>query len=77
LADAMDRRHDNRVKDLVCRRNRNVVHIQALSALECENELTEAERRVKLFEDAFQFKVRLEVSRKGTKEDTKAQSNSL
>jgi exopolyphosphatase/guanosine-5'-triphosphate,3'-diphosphate pyrophosphatase len=31
LADAMDRRHDNRVKDLLCKRTRNVVHIQALS----------------------------------------------
>jgi len=75
LADAMDRRHDNRVKDLLCRRNRNVVHIQTLSGLECESELTEAERRVKLFEDAFQLKVRLEVSRKGGKEDAKAQSS--
>ena len=75
LADAMDRRHDNRVKDLLCRRNRNMVHIQALSALECENELTEAERRMKLFEDSFQCKVRLEVSRKGAKEDAKAQNS--
>ena len=73
LADALDRRHDNRVQELFCRRNRNVVHIQASSALECENELTEAERRVKLFEDAFECKVRLEVSRKGAKEDAKAQ----
>jgi exopolyphosphatase/guanosine-5'-triphosphate,3'-diphosphate pyrophosphatase len=72
LADAMDRRHDNRVKDLLCRRNRNVVHIQALSALECENELTEAERRLGLFEDAFDCKVRF--SRKDAKEDAKALS---
>ena len=70
LADAMDRRHDNRVKDVLCRRNRNMFHIQALSALECENELTEAERRVKLFEDAFECKVKLDFSRK----DAKAQS---
>ena len=68
LADAMDRRHDNRVKELLCKRNRNVVHIQALSALECENELTEAERRLSLFEDAFDCRVKLgwqkdEVSR--------------
>ena len=70
LADAMDRRHDNRVKDLLCRRNRNVVHFQALSASDCEDELTEAERRLKLFEDAFECKVKLDVSRK----DAKAQS---
>lgn len=67
LADAMDRRHDNRVKDLLCRRNRNVVHIQALSVLECENELTEVERRLKLFEDAFECKVKLDFSRKDAK----------
>lgn len=59
VADAMDRRHDNRVKDLLCKRVRNVFHIQATSALECENELTEAERRLDLFENAFQCKVKL------------------
>jgi hypothetical protein len=75
LADAMDRRHDNRVKDVLCRRNRHVVHIQALSALECENEIREAERRLKLFEDAFECKVKLDVSRKDAKEDAKAQSS--
>jgi exopolyphosphatase/guanosine-5'-triphosphate,3'-diphosphate pyrophosphatase len=75
LADALDRRHDNRVTDLLCRRNRHVIQIQALSALECENELTEAERRVKLFEDAFECRVKIEVSRKDAKEDAKAQSS--
>lgn len=59
VADAMDRRHDNRVKDLLCKRSRNVFHIQATSALDCENELTEAGRRLKLFERAFQCKLRL------------------
>ena len=62
VADAMDRRHDNRVQDLRCERNRNVVNIQAMSALECEHELTEAERRLNLFENAFQCKVFLSVS---------------
>jgi hypothetical protein len=52
-----------------------VVHIQALSALECENEIREAERRLKLFEDAFECKVKLDVSRKDAKEDAKAQSS--
>ena len=56
----MDRRHDNRVKDLLCNRNRHVVNIQALSALECEHELTEAERRLNLFENAFDCKIRLD-----------------
>jgi exopolyphosphatase/guanosine-5'-triphosphate,3'-diphosphate pyrophosphatase len=60
LADAMDRRHDNRVKDLFCKRIRNVVHIQATSSLECEHELTEAARRLNLFEEAFGCKVKLD-----------------
>jgi exopolyphosphatase/guanosine-5'-triphosphate,3'-diphosphate pyrophosphatase len=59
VADAMDRRHDNRVKDLVCKRIHNVVHIEATSALECEHELMEAERRVKLFENSFNCKLKL------------------
>ncbi len=59
LADAMDRRHDNRVKDLVCKRIKNVVHIEATSALDCESELTDAARRLDLFESAFECKLRL------------------
>ena len=59
LADALDRRHDNRVNDVHLKRIREVVHIQAASALECENELTEAERRLALFENAFECKVKL------------------
>ena len=68
VADAMDRRHDNRVKDLVCRRNGNVFHVQATGALDCENELTEAGRRLKLFEKAFQCRLKLSWQpQKGTK----------
>jgi len=59
VADAMDRRHDNRVKELLCKRNRNVVSIQARSPLECEHEVTEAERRLALFENAFDWKLEL------------------
>lgn len=63
LADAMDRRHDNRVKDLECRRSRHVFHVQATSARECEHELTEAGRRLKLFEKAFQCRLKLSWQR--------------
>jgi exopolyphosphatase/guanosine-5'-triphosphate,3'-diphosphate pyrophosphatase len=59
IADALDRRHDNRVKDLICKLEGNVFQIQVVSALECENELTEAARRVELFENAFECRVRL------------------
>lgn len=58
VADALDRRHDNRVKDVLCKRVRNVFHIQLASASECGHELELAERRLNLFEDAFQCKVR-------------------
>ncbi len=59
LADALDRRHENRVKELLCKRVRNVVYVQILSSLECENELVEAGKRLNLFEEAFQCTVRL------------------
>jgi exopolyphosphatase/guanosine-5'-triphosphate,3'-diphosphate pyrophosphatase len=59
LADALDRRHDARVKDLTCKRVKNVFHIQLASAAECNHELELAERRLELFEDAFRCKVRL------------------
>ena len=80
LADALDRRHDNRVSDLFCKRRRNVVDIQALSELECENELTEAERRLRLFEDAFDCKVKLGWQRfesDFSRKDAKAQRNAF
>jgi exopolyphosphatase / guanosine-5'-triphosphate,3'-diphosphate pyrophosphatase len=63
VADALDRRHDNRVRDVVCKRVKNVVHVQATSNLEGENELMEAERRLPLFESAFGCKVRLSWQR--------------
>ena len=62
IADALDRRHDNRVKDLMCKRVRNVFEIQVISALECENELTEAARRVELLESAFECRVNISAA---------------
>jgi len=59
LADALDRRHDNRVKDVVCKRVRNEFHIQLTSSVECDHELESAERRLELFENAFRCKVQL------------------
>lgn len=57
IADALDRRHDNRVKDVLCKRVRNVFHIQLTSSVECHHELESAGRRVDLFEDAFGCRV--------------------
>jgi exopolyphosphatase/guanosine-5'-triphosphate,3'-diphosphate pyrophosphatase len=59
VADALDRRHDSRVKDVQCKRVKNVFHIQLASASECNHELELAERRLDLFEDAFQCKLRI------------------
>lgn len=59
LADALDRRHDNRVRDVLCKRVKNVFHIQLNSASNCEHELELAGRRQDLFENAFGCKVRL------------------
>jgi len=80
LADALDRRHDNRVRELLCTRRRNVVDIQVLSVSECESELTEGERRLRLFEDAFDCKVRLgwqKASSELSRKDAKAQRTAL
>jgi len=74
LADAMDRRHDSRVKDLLCKRVRNVVQIQAISSLECENELIEAGRRLSLFEDAFQCRVVFSWEKGNSSKGVRAQS---
>ena len=59
LADALDRRHDGRVIDLSFRRMRDLLTVQVVSALECEDELAEAERRLDLFQTAFECSVRL------------------
>ena len=59
LADAFDRRHDSRVKDVLCKRVRNEFHIQLTSSAECGHELEAAERRLDLFENAFRWKVRM------------------
>lgn len=63
IADAIDRRHDSRVKDLQCRRAGNVLYVKLLSNLECENEIEEAGKRLDLFEQSFNLSVRLSWQR--------------
>src|SRR6185369_7356407 len=48
LADALDRSHDSRVKDLRCEINNGSLHIQLRGDLDYENELLEANRKRKL-----------------------------
>ena len=57
VADALDRSHDSRVSDLRCTPEGETVNIQLHSALDCENELLEAERKRDMFEQAFQCTV--------------------
>lgn len=59
VADALDRRHDNRVYEVESRRVRNVIHLQVESNQECEHELEEAERRVALLSESFACPVKL------------------
>jgi len=61
LADAFDRRHDNRVVDLTCRRMGNVLNLTLISSVECDDELAEAQRRRSLFEESFSCKLSLHV----------------
>ena len=57
VADALDRSHDSRVSTLRCTREGDTVHIEIRSAVDCENELSEAERKSDMFEQAFQCRV--------------------
>ncbi|MBC8030680.1 MAG: Ppx/GppA family phosphatase [Pyrinomonadaceae bacterium] len=54
VADALDRSHDGRVSELRCTREGDILAIQLRSALDCSNELREAELRREMFEQAFQ-----------------------
>jgi exopolyphosphatase/guanosine-5'-triphosphate,3'-diphosphate pyrophosphatase len=53
VADALDRSHDNRVQDLRCVHEGQLVHIQLRSAQHCDNEIWAAEHRSDLFEQVF------------------------
>ncbi len=53
IADALDRRHDSRVRELRCVRNGRIVHIELQSNSNCEREILAAEQKRELFERAF------------------------
>jgi hypothetical protein len=67
FADALDRSHDCCVADLRCHREGKVMHIQLKSALSCESELIEAERKRELFEQAFDCSLTFSLRRSKTK----------
>jgi exopolyphosphatase/guanosine-5'-triphosphate,3'-diphosphate pyrophosphatase len=53
LADGLDRSHESRVRELECIVEGDMVQITVQSEVDCEKEMTEAERRRPLFEQAF------------------------
>ena len=59
LADAFDRRHDGRVKDIQVRRVGDVLNLKLLSSAECDVEIEEASRRLQLFEHSFHRSINL------------------
>ena len=63
LANALDRSHESRVSDLVCKLDGRVLTLELHSEFDCEDELLDAERKKELFEQAFGREVRLGVRR--------------
>lgn len=63
VADALDRSHESHLSDLRCTREEGAVHIQARSAVDCENELLEADRKRELFEQTFQCALDFSIRR--------------
>ncbi len=63
LADALDRSHDSRVQSLVCHPGNGSAHIEISSTANCENELAEVQRRLDLFEHAFNLKLTVGLSK--------------
>ncbi len=53
IADALDRRHDNRVSDLRCVRNGRLVQVELFSTANCDREIFAAEQKCALFERVF------------------------
>jgi exopolyphosphatase / guanosine-5'-triphosphate,3'-diphosphate pyrophosphatase len=62
LADAFDRSHDSRVRDLSVTHSGHVMHVQLHAAGDCDREIFAAEQKRDLFEQAFECRV--EFSRK-------------
>ncbi len=57
IADALDRRYDSRVKDLICEHKGDVVNIHLKSETECEREIEAAIQKSEMFEIGFECKL--------------------
>ena len=53
VADAVDRSHDGRVRDIRCTCDEEAVHVQLRSDAGCDKEIAAAELKSDLFEMAF------------------------
>jgi exopolyphosphatase/guanosine-5'-triphosphate,3'-diphosphate pyrophosphatase len=53
VADALDRSHDSRVRDIRCARDGQSVHIQLCAAEDCDKEILAADQKRDMFEEAF------------------------
>ncbi|MBC7933368.1 MAG: Ppx/GppA family phosphatase [Rubrivivax sp.] len=59
LADALDRSHDSRVRDLQLTRSDEAMCLSLVALLDCEREITAAEQRRELFEQVFDCRIEI------------------
>jgi exopolyphosphatase/guanosine-5'-triphosphate,3'-diphosphate pyrophosphatase len=64
LADALDRSHDSRITEIGCKVTSSEVILDLASALDCQNEIVEAERKKDLFERAFERRLMFKSMKK-------------
>lgn len=57
IADALDRSHDNRINDVRCTRDGQLVHFQLSSSANCDRETLAAEQKGEMFEEVFECKL--------------------
>lgn len=65
LADALDRSHDSRVRDLQFARSDAGLRLNLVAALECDREISAAEQRRELFEQIFDCKLEITQEKSG------------
>ena len=65
LADALDRTHEGRVRDLACARGKGSLRLVLRGRKSCGREIAAAESKCDMFEQAFQLKVTFEEKSAG------------
>jgi exopolyphosphatase / guanosine-5'-triphosphate,3'-diphosphate pyrophosphatase len=64
LADALDRSHDSRVREIRCSVESGLLNIELDSSMDCSNELLEVERKKDLFEQSFNRTLIVNIQKK-------------